>query len=86
MSAVLQGIAAFFIAVVVSCAGLTMLVWDSNDGQAGMGAAFGGLYIGCLAGLVTFVVSLRRSSPRRRMKREYEDKLGSVTSVDQNQP
>jgi hypothetical protein len=54
---------AFFLAAITSCAGLTWMVRNSNDGQAGMGAAFGGFYIGCLAAIVTFVLSLKRNSP-----------------------
>ena len=66
--AVLHAMAAFAIAGLVSCFGLTLLVSASHDGQAGMGAAFGGFYLGCLAALITFVASLVRSSPSRRAK------------------
>jgi hypothetical protein len=45
----------------VGCCGIMFLVRNSSDGQAGMGAFFGGIYIALLAGLITFVTSLVRS-------------------------
>jgi membrane associated rhomboid family serine protease len=67
-TAILHAMGAFVIAGVVSCMGLMALVSNSHDGQAGMGAAFGGFYIACLAAIITLVVSLKRSSPFRRAR------------------
>ena len=60
------GVLAFFPAAIVTCAALTYSVRNSHDGQAGMGAAFGGFYAGILLALITFVVSMVRTSPRRQ--------------------
>jgi 1,4-dihydroxy-2-naphthoate octaprenyltransferase len=61
-----KAVLAFFISFVASCAALTYSVRNSHDGQAGMGAAFGGFYAGVLVAVITFVVSMVRSSPSRR--------------------
>jgi hypothetical protein len=74
VTAILYGAAAFFISGFVSCAGLTFLVRNSHDGQAGMGAAFGGFYIACVAALIAFVVSLVRSSPSRMLRNATANK------------
>jgi membrane associated rhomboid family serine protease len=58
----MQAIVAFFLAGFLSCAGLTWWVSDSHDGQAGMGAALGGFYVGILAAVIVFVISLRRGN------------------------
>ncbi len=63
-NALLHGIAAFFVAGIASCALFTWMVRNSPDGQAGMGAAFGGFYVACLAGAVSFITSMVKS--RRR--------------------
>jgi hypothetical protein len=60
--AFLRSIAAFVITGIVACSGFTFLVRNSHDVQAGMGAAFGEFYAGCLAMIITFIVSLVRSS------------------------
>src|ERR1700678_2753414 len=60
----LKALGVFFPVAMLTCAALTWTVRDSHDGQAGMGAAFGGLYLGAIAGLVTFVISLRRDCRR----------------------
>jgi len=64
ISATLRAVAAFLIACLTSCVALTWMVRNSHDGQAGMGAAFGAFYLGCIAAIVTFFVSFRRSSDR----------------------
>jgi hypothetical protein len=61
-----RSIGAFFIGGLTSCVALTIAVSGSHDGQAGMGAAFGGFYVACIASIITFIVSMRRSSPNRR--------------------
>jgi membrane associated rhomboid family serine protease len=68
--ATVYAIGAFVIVCFASCEGLMYTVRNSNDGQAGMGAAFGGFYAGILAAIVTFVVSFRRNSPSNIAKRE----------------
>jgi hypothetical protein len=65
-SAILQAMAAFVIAGLVSCYAGMFAISHSKDGQAGMGVAVGGLLIGCIAAIVTLIVSLRKSSPSRR--------------------
>jgi hypothetical protein len=69
--AVLHAIGAFFIAGLSSCVLLTLAVSGSHDGQAGMGAAFGGFYIACLAAVITFIVSLVSSSPSRHLDKTH---------------
>ena len=70
--AAVVAIGAGAIVSVVSCLGFTELILRSDshdhDGQTGMAAMFGGFYVGCVAALITFIVSLRRSSPSRRAK------------------
>jgi membrane associated rhomboid family serine protease len=61
-SAILHAMAAFVIAGLASCYALMFAVSDSHDGQAGMGAAVGGLLVGLIAAIVTLVISLRRSA------------------------
>ncbi len=68
--AVLLAAGSFVVVGVVACAGFTYSVRNSQDGQAGMGAAFGGFYAGVLAAVITFVVSFVRNSPSRIAKRE----------------
>lgn len=58
VKALLYGVAAFFAAGIVSCMAFTYMVRNSHDGQAGMAAAFGGIYAGGLVGIVTFIVSI----------------------------
>jgi O-antigen/teichoic acid export membrane protein len=70
--AFLRAVAAFFIAGITSCVAFTMAVSGSHDGQAGMGAAFGGFYAACIASIVTFIVSMRRSSPNRKKNVDTE--------------
>jgi hypothetical protein len=65
-TAILRAFAAFAITGIIGCAGLTFLVRNSHDGQAGMGAFFGGLYAACLALVITLIVSFVRSSPHRK--------------------
>ena len=60
-NAFLQSVAAFLIAGFVGCVGFNLLVRNSQDGQAGMAAAFGAFYLAGLAAVVTFVASLVRS-------------------------
>lgn len=79
ITAVLYATAAFFIPGFVSCAGLTFRVRNSQDGQAAMGAAFGGFYIALLAALITFVVSFVRSSPSRSIKKTTAEKINTDT-------
>jgi hypothetical protein len=71
--AVIHPFIAFIVVPPVACAGLMYTVRNSNDGQAGMGAAFGGFYVGVLAALIAFGVSLRRSSPSYIAKREKHE-------------
>jgi hypothetical protein len=62
--AILRAIAAFVIAAYAS---FFVLIWtarNDRDGQAGIGAMVGGFLLGCIAAIVTFIVSLRRSSDR----------------------
>jgi hypothetical protein len=61
-----RAVLAFFVGTIASCGVFTFLVRNSHDGQAGMGAAFGGVYAGILIAVMTFVVSMVRSSPSRR--------------------
>jgi hypothetical protein len=61
----LHAAAAFLIAGLSSCVGFTIAVSHVQDGQAGMGAAFGAFYMACLAAIITFIVSMVRSSPSR---------------------
>jgi membrane associated rhomboid family serine protease len=65
LKAFLHGIVAFFIAGIASCALFTWMVQNSPDGQAGMGAAFGGFYVACLAAVISFITSLVRDRRRR---------------------
>jgi hypothetical protein len=67
----LMAIAAFFVAGVTSCAAFTLMVWNSHDGQAGMGAAFGGFFIACTTSVVTFIVTMVRSDPSRKRKIDH---------------
>jgi hypothetical protein len=62
VKAVLHAMGAFLVAGLGSCIAFTAAVSGSHDGQAGMGAAFGGFYVGCIAMIVTFIVSLVKSS------------------------
>ena len=62
LKAVSYAIGAFFVAGLGSCIAFTAAVSGSHDGQAGMGAAFGGFYVGCIAMVVTFIVSLVKGS------------------------
>ena len=62
LKAVSYAIGAFFVAGLGSCMAFTVAVSGTHDGQAGMGAAFGGFYVGCIAMIVTFIVSLVKSS------------------------
>ena len=62
LKAVSYAIGAFFVAGLGSCMAFTVAVSGSRDGQAGMGAAFGGFYVGCIAMVVTFIVSLVKGS------------------------
>jgi hypothetical protein len=71
LKAVGQAVIAFFIGGITSCAVFTFMVRNSPDGQAGMGAAFGGFYVACIAAIVTFIISVVRSSPSR--KKSIED-------------
>jgi predicted metal-binding membrane protein len=64
--ATLHAAVAFFVAIPTSCFAFTWMVRNDQDGQAGMGAAFGAFYLGCTVAIVTFVISLRRSSPSRQ--------------------
>jgi len=67
ISAVGRSILAFFLGTFVSGVAFTFMVRNDPDGQAGMGAAIGGLYLGCIIALVTFIVSIRRSGrPHRK--------------------
>jgi len=65
-TALLWAIGALFVAGIPAGCIFTRMVGNDPDGQAGMGAAAGGFYVGCVAAIVTFIVSLRRSSPSRR--------------------
>lgn len=62
LKAILHAFGAFFVAGLGSCMAFTVGLSGSHDGQAGMGAAFGGFYVGCIAMIVTFIVSLMKSS------------------------
>jgi ABC-type transport system involved in multi-copper enzyme maturation permease subunit len=64
--AIIHAAAAFLIAGIASCVALNLAVSNSHDGQAGMAAGLTGFYASCLAAIITFVVSLVRSSPSRR--------------------
>jgi hypothetical protein len=64
LRASLSALAALFIAGIGGCVLLTVAVWNSPDGQAGMAAMLGGFYAACAAAIVTFVVSLVRSNKR----------------------
>jgi predicted metal-binding membrane protein len=64
--ATLHAVAAFFVATPISCYAFTWMVRNDQDGQAGMGAAIGAFYLGCIVAIVTFIISLRRSSPARQ--------------------
>jgi len=57
---------AFLLTTFVGCGAMMYLVRDSHDGQAGMGAALGGIYAGIAAGLVTLVVSWVLSGRRKK--------------------
>jgi len=61
-----MAVAAFFIAGIASCVAFTLMVWNSHDGQAGMGAAFGGFYVACIAAIITFIITMIRSDPSRK--------------------
>jgi membrane associated rhomboid family serine protease len=63
-----QAVLAFFVGTIASCGVFTFLVRNSRDGQAGMGAAFGGFYAGVLIAVITFVVAMVRSSPSGRKR------------------
>ena len=58
------GIAAFFVLMIGGCGLLMIPVRNSSDGQAGMGAAFGGLYLGAIGGLLTFLWFLCRNESK----------------------
>jgi hypothetical protein len=64
VSATVRAIAAFVVAGYASFFALMWTAGSDHDGQAGIGAAVGGFFLACIAAIITFIVSIRRSSDR----------------------
>jgi len=57
----MAAIAAFFIAGISTSAVLMFMMKDSDDGQAGMGPAAAGMYVGLAAAAVAFIITMIRT-------------------------